>query len=107
MLWAAARRAPGLTFLSIVIAFLLFGLLQSLGGAFKAGVRLAADDLLPDDLQARLTRLLPLAYASRIAAIDGAAVRRSGNVSSAAKLQDPKNQAAAIAVDPRTVRQAR
>ena len=45
MLWRSRART-WLTFLSIVVAFLLFGLLDSVGKSLLLGVRLAGDDRL-------------------------------------------------------------
>lgn len=98
MLWRSKART-WLTFLSIVVAFLLFGLLQSIGGAFEAGIRLSADDQLFVLYRQGFTKLLPYAYRSRIAKIDGVelvdAVMFMGGW-----YQDPKNQMQVLAVDP-------
>jgi len=98
MLWRSKART-WLTFLSIVVAFLLFGLLQSLGGAFESGIRLAADDLLLVSYKQGLTRLLPLAYRSRIAAVEGVE-HVDPQMFVGGYYQDPKNQMQTIAVDP-------
>ena len=98
MLWRSKART-WLTFLSIVVAFLLFGLLQSVSGAFKAGVRLAADDLLLVTYRQGLTKLLPLAYGSRIETVDGVQYV-DPEMYLGGYYQDPKNQLQTIAVDP-------
>jgi putative ABC transport system permease protein len=98
MLWRSKART-WLTFLSIVVAFLLFGLLQSLTEAFNAGVRLSADDMLLVTYKHGPTRPLPLAYKGRIAAIDGVQYV-DPEMFIGGYYQDPKNQLAAIAVDP-------
>ena len=98
MLWRSKART-WLTFLSIVVAFLLFGLLQSVTGAFNAGVRLAADDLLLVTYRQGLTKLLPLAYGSRIEKIDGVQYV-DPEMYVGGYYQDPKNQLQTIAVDP-------
>jgi len=96
MLWRSKMRT-WLTFLSIVVAFLLFGLLQSVTGAFKAGVRLAADDQLMVTYKQGLTKLLPLAYRGRIERIDGITLAEP-NMWVGGWYGDPKNQIQNIAV---------
>ena len=100
LIWAMrwrSRTRTWLTFLSIVVAFLLFGLLQSVTGAFQAGVRLAADDQLMVTYKQGLTKLLPVAYLGRIERIDGIALV-DANMWAGGWYGDPKNQIAAIAV---------
>lgn len=100
MLWRSKTRT-WLTFLSIVVAFLLFGLLQSVTGAFEAGVRLAADDQLMVTYRQGLTKLLPTSYLSRIQRIDGVALA-DGNMWVGGWFRDQKNQIATIAVSHET-----
>jgi putative ABC transport system permease protein len=100
MLWRSKTRT-WLTFLSIVVAFLLFGLLQSVTGAFEAGVRLAADDQLMVTCRQGLTKLLPTSYLSRIQRIDGVALA-DGNMWVGGWFRDQKNQIATIAVSHET-----
>jgi putative ABC transport system permease protein len=59
------------TTLSIVVAFLLFGLLAALNLAFTAGVDVADMDRLILTHKVSLIQLLPLSYESRIEAIPG------------------------------------
>src|ERR1041384_80333 len=100
MLWRSRART-WLTFLSIVVAFLLFGLLQALAANFEAGPRLAADDLLITAYRQGLTKLLPLAYRSRIERIEGVEIV-DPEMFAGGYYQDPKNQMQTIAVDPAT-----
>jgi putative ABC transport system permease protein len=104
LVWAQLWRSKArtwLTFLSIVVAFLLFGLLQSIAGAFEAGVRLAADDQLMVTYRQGMTKLLPVAYRSRIERIDGIALV-DGNMWLGGWYGDQKNQIPTIAVDAAT-----
>lgn len=98
MLWRSKART-WLTFLSIVVAFLLFGLLQSVTTAFEAGVRLAADNRLMVSYRSGFNKLLPLAHRSRIERIEGVELVDT-NMWLGGFYQDPKNQIAAITVDP-------
>lgn len=102
LVWSQLWRSKGrtwLTFLSIVVAFLLFGLLQSVTTAFEAGIRLAADNRLMVTYRQGFTKLLPLAYRSRIEAIDGVDMVDT-NMWLGGWYQDPKNQIAALTADP-------
>lgn len=96
MLWRSKTRT-WLTFLSIVVAFLLFGLLQSVTGAFQAGIRLSKDDQLMVTYRQGLTRLLPLAYLERIRKVDGVALAE-GDMWLGGWYGDQKNQIQTIAV---------
>jgi putative ABC transport system permease protein len=96
MLWRSKPRT-WLTFLSIVAAFLLFGLLQSVTGAFQAGVRLAADDQLMVTYRQGLTKLLPVGYLGRIQRIDGIALAEP-NMWLGGWYGNEKNQLQTIAV---------
>lgn len=87
------------TALSILVAFVLFGALMALRGAFSLGVDLAGADRLVMIQKVSFIQPLPLAYQNRIAATDGvAAVTHSswfGGI-----YQDPRNFFAQIAVEP-------
>lgn len=101
MLWRSPLRT-GLTFLSVVVAFFLFALLQSITQAFELGVHLAADDRLVVTYRRGLSQLLPISYQNRIASTDG--VLAVGPVMFlGGYYQDPKNQIQAVAVDPTQV----
>lgn len=74
LVWANMRRRKlrlALTFLSILIAFMLFGLLEALRTSMVEGVNLAGADRLSLRNKAGLTSSLPLAYYEKIKAVDG------------------------------------
>ena len=78
LVWAMLWRRPlrtTLTFASIAVAFMLFGMLQAFSNVFRLDARLAgADNLLTTDRYGRLDRGLPYAFRSRIEAVDGVKV---------------------------------
>lgn len=99
---ASLRRKPirtCLTMLGIVIAFLLFGLLQGVNSAFSAAI----GDMKLDRLfvESRFESPLPLAYRRQIERVPGV-----GTIATVSLLsgyyQDPKNNIVAIASDPAT-----
>ena len=74
LVWAAVwRRKPRtiLTMLSIVVAFLLYGLLQGVVTAFSAGVDIAGQDRLITTGKYSLTQMQPIGYASQIRSVPG------------------------------------
>jgi putative ABC transport system permease protein len=74
LVWANMRRRKlrlALTFASILIAFLLFGLLESVRTSMVEGVNMAGADRLVLRNKAGLTAPLPLAYYEKIKAVDG------------------------------------
>lgn len=74
LVWAALmRRKPRtiLTMLSIVVAFLLYGLLQGVIAAFSAGVDIAGADRLITTGKYSLTQMQPIGHANEIRAIPG------------------------------------
>jgi putative ABC transport system permease protein len=74
LVWAALwRRKPRtiLTMLSIVVAFLLYGLLQGVLAAFTAGVDIAGADRLITTGKYSLTQMQPIGYASQIRSVPG------------------------------------
>lgn len=97
MLWRSKART-WLTFLSIVVAFLLFGLLQSVSQVFELGARLSGDDRLIVTYRQGLTKLLPIAYRGRIEGVDGV-LAVSPVMWLGGWYQDPKNQIQTIALD--------
>ncbi len=71
---ASLFRKKTRTFLtvgSIMIAFLMFGLLTALDKAFSAGVDIAGADRMVTRHKVTWIQLLPIAYLNRIAAVDG------------------------------------
>ena len=74
LIWTNLWRAPsrtGLTVLGTAIALALFCLLEALLAAFQAGVAMASASRLVVQHRESLTFLLPEAYRSQIAQIDG------------------------------------
>src|SRR5690606_16199353 len=90
-----------LTILSIAVAFLLFGLLRTLGDAFSQGAEIAGEDRLMVIHKISLIQPLPYSYVARVRALDGVA-----NVSHAnwfgGYYQDQRNQFPQFAVDHET-----
>jgi putative ABC transport system permease protein len=80
LLWANLRRKrlrTTLTFLSVVVAFLLFGLLEAVGYALTGGAELAGQDRLVTQHRVSLIQYLPKSYLDRIRAVDGVRVATS------------------------------
>jgi putative ABC transport system permease protein len=74
LIWAALmRRKPRtiLTMLSIVVAFLLYGLLQGVLAAFTSGVDIAGADRLITTGKYSLTQMQPVGFASQIRTVPG------------------------------------
>ncbi|WP_323814082.1 ABC transporter permease [Cellvibrio sp. NN19] len=80
-----------LTLLSIVIAFLLFGLLRSLAAAFDQGAEIAGEDRLVSINKISLIQPLPEAYLAKVQALDGVEKATSANWFGG-YYQDAKNQ---------------
>lgn len=104
LLWgnlARHRARTVFTLLSVVTAFLLFGLLMAVRTAFTSGVSLAGADRLVTMSSISLVQSLPLGYAGRIATVPG--VREvSYEDWVGGYFQDPRNAIVAFAVDPRS-----
>ena len=76
LLWAGLKRKKlrtALTFLSIFVAFMLFGFLGALKEALSAGVRMAGQDRLIVRHKVSLIQTLPESYLPRVQAIPGVA----------------------------------
>lgn len=74
LIWAQLFRSKTrtlLTLLSVVAAFLLFGLLDSVRVAFNAGASVAGADRLVVASRLSITQMLPLSLERQIAGIDG------------------------------------
>jgi len=104
LLWANLRRKVVrtiLTFLSVVVAFLLFGLLEAVGYALTGGAELAGQDRLVTQHRVSLIQYLPKSYLDRIRNLEGVKVATSqdwfGGI-----YRDDRNQITATAVDPDT-----
>nr|WP_298719412.1 FtsX-like permease family protein [uncultured Steroidobacter sp.] len=102
LILSALRRKPARTFLTmfgVVIAFVLFGLLQGVDSAFAAALdRMKLDRLLVD---ARFSQPLPISYRARIQNVPG--VTRIAEIQFlGGHLQDEKRRLLSIATDPET-----
>ncbi len=105
LVWANLRRRKlrlVLTFASILIAFLLFGLLEALRTSMSAGVTMAGADRLVLRNKAGLTQPLPLAYFEKIKAVPGvrAAASNSWFGAEYRTPQNPKEQFPLFATQP-------
>ena len=80
-----------LTLLSIMIAFLLFGLLRSLAAAFDQGAEIAGEDRLVSINKISLIQPLPESYLSKVQALAGVDKATSANWFGG-YYQDTKNQ---------------
>jgi putative ABC transport system permease protein len=86
---------------SIVVAFLIFGMLASFYRAFTAGEDTAAADRLVVVNKINFTQPLPVAYFNRVRAIEG--VRQVAHLNwFGGYYQDPKNFLIVMAVQPET-----
>jgi putative ABC transport system permease protein len=77
LLWANLRRRPLrtiFTFLSIVVAFMLFGILEALRYGFIGGIDAAGADRLVTMNRMSLIQDLPGSYAEKVRAIEGVTV---------------------------------
>jgi putative ABC transport system permease protein len=99
LLWANLRRKrlrTALTFASVVVAFLLFGLLKGVQYALTGGAELAGQDRLVTQHKISIIQSFPLSYLDRIRRIDGVRVATSqswfGGI-----YQDDRNQMNAFA----------
>ena len=102
LVWSNLKRKKlrtGLTLLSILVAFLLFGFLCAIKEAFTAGVTMAGADRLVVRHKVSIIQSLPFSYDARIANMPGvAAVAHQswfGGI-----YQDPKNFFPTIPVEP-------
>ncbi len=102
LLIASMRRKPlrlFFTLASIVVAFLLFGLAESLRYSLQAGVDVAGADRLITMHKVSFTQLLPMSYENRIRAVDGVA-DVTPQTWFGAWYQDERNQLPTFPVDP-------
>ena len=93
LVWANLRRRKlrlVLTFASILVAFLLFGLLEAFRTSLSAGVTMAGADRLVLRNKIGLTQPLPLAYYEKIKAVPGVRVAAS-NSWFGAEVRTPQN----------------
>jgi putative ABC transport system permease protein len=101
LLWSNLGRKKlrtWLTLASIVVAFLLFGILQTMRAALTGGADVAGADRLMTTHKVSLIQPLPESYLTRVRGLDGVRVATSqdwfGGV-----YQDDRNQIVALAVD--------
>jgi putative ABC transport system permease protein len=87
------------TLLSVFVAFLLFGLLMTIRGAFSFGVEIAGLDRLVLIHKVSLIMPLPISYQERLQAMEGVAIA-THNTWFGGVYQDPSNFFAQIVVDP-------
>lgn len=74
LVWAGLFRKKVrtvLTLLSVLVAFLLFGMLQAVNEAFKAGAEQARADRLVTNSRYSIIEMLPISYQSRIESVPG------------------------------------
>src|SRR5690606_11567826 len=82
LLWANLQRKrlrTWLTLASIVVAFLLFGVLQTMRAALTGGASLAGVDRLMTIHKVSLIQPLPASYLNRVRAVEGVRVATSLN----------------------------
>jgi len=102
LLWSSLWRKKVrtiFTLLSVFVAFLLFGLLMTIRGAFSFGVEIAGVDRLVVIHKVSLIMPLPVAYKERLASTPGVALV-SPQTWFGGVYQDPSNFFAQMAVDP-------
>ena len=102
LVWAGLFRRKTrtiLTLLSIVVAFLLFGMLQAVQTAFESGADAADAKRLLTTARYSIIELLPLAHARRIERVPGVVGVAYADWFGA-KYQNESNAFAVFAVDP-------
>jgi putative ABC transport system permease protein len=101
LLWAnlgRKRLRTSLTIASIVVAFLLFGLMQTLRIALTGNPELAGVDRLVTLHKISIIQSFPLSYLNRIRAVDGVKAATTSNWFGGV-YQDERNQLAVFGVD--------
>src|SRR3954469_12852628 len=93
------KLRTALTVLGLVVAFLSFGLLQTIGDAWSPGAEAAAPNRLITRNAVSLTVVLPVHYREKIRAVDGVKTVAAANWF-AGVYQDPKNFFPQFAVEP-------
>ncbi|HEY6642002.1 ABC transporter permease [Povalibacter sp.] len=103
LLWSNLQRKrlrTWLTLASIVVAFLLFGILQTMRAALTGGADLAGVDRLVTINKVSIIQPLPQSYLNRVRSVEGVRIAMSqdwfGGI-----FQDDRNQIAALTVDPK------
>jgi putative ABC transport system permease protein len=95
------KLRAGLMIASILVAFLIFGMLAAFHRAFNAGTEGAADDRLVVVNKINFTQPLPIAYFNRVRGLEGVRLVTHANWFGG-YYQDPKNVMFVMAVDPET-----
>jgi putative ABC transport system permease protein len=85
------KTRTALTFLSILVAFLLYGMLRSLVAAFEMGADIVGEDRLITINKVTLIQPLPYAYLNKVRAIEGVEMATPANWFGG-YYQDQKNQ---------------
>jgi putative ABC transport system permease protein len=101
LLWANLQRKPlrtALTLASIVVAFLLFGILEAMRFALTGSVGIAGQDRLITINKVSIIQSLPASYINRIRTVPGVRVACSHNWFGGIYQQD-RNQLATFAVE--------
>src|SRR5262245_28335275 len=93
------RLRTYLTLASIIVAFLLFGILQTLRMALTGGADLAGVDRLVTIHKVSIIQSLPQSYLGRVRGIDGIRVAMSHNWFGGVFKED-RNQVVTITADP-------
>lgn len=102
LLWANLMRHKTrlvFTLLSVIFAFLLFGMLMAIRQAFTLGANYAGADRLMTMNSVSLTVSLPISYGERIATVKGVE-RVNAQAWVGGYYQDPRNPIFAMAVQP-------
>jgi putative ABC transport system permease protein len=102
LLWANLQRKrlrTWLTLASIIVAFLLFGILQTMRAALTGGADLAGVDRLMTIHKVSLIQPLPRSYLNRVRSIDGVRAATALNWFGGV-FQEDRNQVAVMTVDP-------
>jgi putative ABC transport system permease protein len=95
------KLRAGLMMVSILVAFLIFGVLAGFYSAFSAGEDRAAADRLVTVNKINFTQSMPIAYYNRVRAVEG--VRQVSHANwFGGYYQDPKNVLIVMAVEPET-----
>jgi putative ABC transport system permease protein len=102
LLWSNLQRKrlrTWLTLASIVVAFLLFGILQTMRAALTGGADLAGVDRLVTINKVTLIQPLPQSYLNKARSVEGVRMAMAQNWFGGI-YQDDRNQIAALTVDP-------
>lgn len=104
LLWANLQRKPlrtTLTLASIIIAFLLFGILEAMRFALTGGAQIAGQDRLITINKTSIIQNLPASYENRIRSVPGVSVTCSHNWFGGV-YQEDRNQIGTFAVEAAT-----